>query len=108
MFARRKRTSSIQDIQEMVEILKKIRDPLMFWESKPELEEMDFNSLCINYLYIITSGHPLKLIYLLRTLIENHYIIMDDNRNLGMATKKFKSIIKHEEWLEIEKPLMCG
>lgn len=38
----------------MVELLKKIRDPLMFWESKPELEEMDFNSLCLNYLYVIT------------------------------------------------------
>ncbi|CAD8085181.1 unnamed protein product [Paramecium sonneborni] len=107
MFARKKRTSSIDDIYEMVELLKKIRDPLMFWESKPELEEMDFNSLCINYLYVITSGHPLKLIYLMKHLLENHYIILDEQRNLGMASKKFRTLIKHEEWLGIDVPLMA-
>lgn len=78
MFARRKRTSSIKDICEMVELLNKVRDPLMFWEAKPELEEMDFNSLCLNYLYVKTNGHPLKLIYLIKFLLENHYIILDE------------------------------
>ncbi|CAK63665.1 unnamed protein product (macronuclear) [Paramecium tetraurelia] len=106
MFARRKRTSSIDDIYEMVEILKKIRDPLMFWESKPELEEMDFNSLCINYLYVRTCGHPLKMIYLMKHLLDNHYIILDEQRNLGMASKKFRQLIKHEEWLDVDAPLM--
>ncbi|CAD8189376.1 unnamed protein product [Paramecium octaurelia] len=107
MFARRKRTSSIDDIYEMVELLKKVRDPLMFWESKPELEEMDFNSVCINYLYVITCGHPLKVIYLMKHLLDNHYIILDEQRNLGMASKKFRTLIKHEEWLDIDTPLMA-
>lgn len=59
MFYRKRTSTSIVDIQDMIVLLNKVRDPLMFYESKPELESMDFNTLCLNYIYIKTKGHPL-------------------------------------------------
>jgi len=80
MFSRNRTDTNILDIADMIELLNKIRDPLMFWESKPELETMDFNMLCYNYIYVITSGHPLKIINIINTLINQNYITMASNR----------------------------
>lgn len=80
MFSRNRTNTNIFDIADMIELLNKIRDPLMFWESKPELETMDFNMLCFNYIYVITNGHPLKIINIINTLINQNYITVSSNR----------------------------
>lgn len=64
----------------MIELLNKVRDPLMFWESKPELETMDFNMLCVNYIYVITRGNPLYIINIINNLIDGDYIMIDLKR----------------------------
>lgn len=74
MFSRKRTDTNIHDITEMIELLNKVRDPLMFWESKPELEQMDFNMLCINYIYVITRGHPLYIINIINNLINADFI----------------------------------
>lgn len=62
-------TRNVFTQSQLQEYQSQYKDALLFWESKQQLMQLDFNKLVFNYLYLKTSGHPLICLSLIQNLI---------------------------------------
>jgi adenylate cyclase 10 len=100
----RNQTVKTQSLEHLT-IIEKMRDPLLYQESKQELFHIDLSTLLYNFLYLKSGGHPLILINLVNNLMERNFIYVDEDKGIAFVSEQFKAIIEHEEWLRVDVPL---
>ena len=101
----RMRKQTVKSSSLEAQIVEKMRDPLLYQESKQDLYHIDISTLMYNFLYLKSGGHPLILINLISNLMERNFIWVDEDNDTAFISDQFKAIIEHEEWLRVEVPL---